>query len=132
MTFVKMFCKFTVVWSVFDVVAMFGETLWKLFPCMSDIQDLVLGTLCSVNYFPFLAVSSTFFSVMFNLSLVMSLNVFICRQSLHFPQGVTLLGCSCWYAILFFKRCDLKGIVFSVGDSRFLFENFWRFRIAID
>ena len=36
-TFVKMFCKFAIVWVVFDVVAMFREELWKLFPWMSNI-----------------------------------------------------------------------------------------------
>ena len=33
----------------------------------------------------------------------MSLAVFICGQSLHFPQGVTLEW-SCWFAVSFFKR----------------------------
>ena len=50
------FSKFTVVWPVFDAVAMSEEAFIKLFSCMSNI-----GTLCSVNYFPFLAVSSKFY-----------------------------------------------------------------------
>ena len=81
-----MFCKF----AVFDVVGMCGGALWKLFSCLSNMQAFVLGTLCSVNNFSFLAVFSTFFFVMFNLSLVMSFAVFIFRHSLHFPQDTTL------------------------------------------
>ena len=37
MNFVKMFSKLTVVRPVFDVAAMFGEALSKMFPCMSNI-----------------------------------------------------------------------------------------------
>ena len=94
-TFAKMFCKFAVAWPVFDVVLSdVWRSFWKLFPCMSNIQDLVLGPLQSVNYFPFLAVLQLtfYFSAMFNLSLVMSLTVFICGPSLHFPQGCYLIG----------------------------------------
>ena len=29
--------KFTVAWPFFDVLTMFGEALWKLFSCMSNI-----------------------------------------------------------------------------------------------
>ena len=72
-TFVRKFCKFAVVWPNFDVVAMFGEALWRLFSCISNRQDFVLGMLCSVNYFFVLAVSNTFcLLVMFNYLLVMS------------------------------------------------------------
>ena len=48
-------------WPIFDVVAMFGKALWKFFPWMTSIQDPVLGTLCSVNDFSFLAFSITFY-----------------------------------------------------------------------
>ena len=55
------FWKFVIVWPVFDVVAMFLETHWKFFSCISNIQDFVLRTLGSVNNFSFLAVSSIFY-----------------------------------------------------------------------
>ena len=44
------FWKFAIVWPVFDIVAMFLETHWKFFSCISNIQDFVLGTLCSVQF----------------------------------------------------------------------------------
>ena len=54
MSFVKMFCKFGVVWLVFDVVAMFEEALWKLLLCISIspivIKNLILMILKSSTF----------------------------------------------------------------------------------
>ena len=38
MTFVKKVCKIAVVWPVFNVVALFGEALRKLFPCVQYVR----------------------------------------------------------------------------------------------
>ena len=85
----------------------FQKDAWRnavdFFPCISNKQNFVLETLCCINNILFLAVSSSFFSVIFNISLAIMFAVFICGKILHFPRGDTL-GWSCWFAIPFFKR----------------------------
>ena len=80
------------------------------------------------------------FSIMFNLSLVMSLTVFICGQSLHFPQGVTLEW-SGWFAISFFKRWSERDLFFrlvAVGFCLKIFDSLgsleikWKLCFKID
>ena len=39
--------------ATIDVLAIFRKALWKLFSCISNIQDFVLWTLCSVIDFSF-------------------------------------------------------------------------------
>lgn len=48
-----MFSKFVFFWPAFDVGTMFRETLCKLFSFMSNTQDWLPSTLCSVNNLSF-------------------------------------------------------------------------------
>ena len=75
MNFAKMLCKLIIVYHIYDVAEMSRETLWMLFSCMSNIQDFALGTLHIINNFSCSFQCLLFFSLRFNLSLVMSLVV---------------------------------------------------------
>ena len=81
----------------------------------------------------FFSVSNTFILfVMFNLLFVMSLAVFVyCIYNAKFAfsgryyVGMKLLICS-----IVFPNVIREQFVFSLGDSKFLFENVWQFRIV--
>ena len=98
--------------------------LWYIRACASNI---VQGHL-----FPFLAVSSTFY--FFLLCLIAISDEFGC---IHLPAKVAFSSSS--YVEMKLLICNIvlqntiwKGFIFFVGDSRFLFENFWQFGIARD
>lgn len=89
---------------------------------MSNIQGFVLSTLCSLDNFSNLAVSITFFSVVFNLLSVMGFAI---------VAGEVCIFCKViyWNELLIGNIFCLKVIrklfVFLVGDSRLLFEIFF-------
>ena len=120
--------------ACFDVVAMFGAALWKLLPSMSKTLQLrhklaqrkLFSFPCSFLYllfFPFFLICRFNLLFLFLFSLYSFLvKVCIFHKVLRRNEVADLR-----YR---FSKGDLKEICFLVGDSRFLFENFWQFGIA--
>ena len=108
----------------FDIVAIYGKMLLKSFSFMSNLQGFVPGTLCTVNNFSSLAVSSTLLFVDFWF--IVSDEYYSIYLRSKFPFTTK------WYIVmkfLIFKMAFQKVIrkqFFLLGDSRLLPEKFWK------